>query len=207
MKKSNQLNNIITRLKGSTDAEETQQIYKEWSVSYNQDLDFFGYVAPQIGVEIFHQAVTKVDGLVFDAGCGTGLCGRVLAEKGYPHIHGADFSEAMRAEAQKTGHYEKLMDIDFRFPLKIAEAAYNGVICFGVYGPALQSHFLTELIRITKTNGIICLSCRFDYFDDDLLLQAKAQEKAGLITIKSIDKKPYMTGQQAEAAYMALQKT
>ena len=65
---------------------------------------------------------------------------------------------------------------------------------------------LPELIRLTIPGGITCLSCRFDYFENDLVLQAQAQTRSGAVTIESIDTKPYMTGQQTDAAYIVLQK-
>ncbi len=206
MDKADLLNDIIARLKASRDAEEVRQIYRDWSASYDEDLAGFGYVAPQIGAEIFDQAFVRQDGLIFDAGCGTGLSGQALAERGYTRLHGGDFSPDMLAQARKSGHYQKLIEVDFRYPLDLTTARYDGVTCFGVYKSTFKEYFLQELIRLTKPGGIVCLSCRFDYFEDDLLLQAQAQKRIGALTIESIDTKPYMTGQQANAAYIVLRK-
>lgn len=87
MKKSEQLNNIIARLKSSRNGEEVKQIYREWSATYNQDLEYFAYMAPQIGVALFDNALSNSNDLIFDAGCGTGLCGQALAERGYKRHH------------------------------------------------------------------------------------------------------------------------
>ncbi len=203
---SEQMNAIIGRLLKTNDAEETKQIYKDWSESYNEDLAGFGYVAPQTCVTLLDETLSNRDGLILDAGCGTGLCGQLLAERGYTRIHGADFSPDMLAKAQATSHYQQLTEADFYQPLSIESALYDGAICCGVYKSIFKEHFFTELIRITKPGGVICLSCRFNYFDSDLLLQAQAQEETGAITIEKITKQPYMTGQDADAAYIVFRK-
>ena len=59
MGKSEQLNDIIARLKASTDGQQIKQIYRDWSATYNQDLDYFGYMAPQVGVALFDEVFAQ----------------------------------------------------------------------------------------------------------------------------------------------------
>ena len=206
MGKSEQLNDIIARLKASKDLEEIKEIYRDWAVTYNQDLSFFGYMAPQVGVGLFDEVLANQAGLVFDAACGTGLCGQALAERGYQRIHGGDFSPEMMAEARKTGHYERLFEIDLTQPLPIADATYDGITCMGAYNPRFNATFLPELLRILKPNGVLAVSCRPDYFDNDLYPQAQAGVAAGRFTIERMSRQPYMTGQQVDAGYLVLRK-
>ncbi len=207
MQHSERLNDIIGRIIAAKDAPSIQQAYKEWSETYDSDLANFGYVAPQIGANLLHEALKMPTGLIFDAGCGTGLVGRGLVERGYEQIDGADFSADMLAQARKSGHYANLHQLDFRQPLPFPDATYNGIICIGVYRSYIGEIFLTELLRILKPNGIITISSRFEYFDSDLLLQAQAHEQTGAVTIQSITRQSYITGQNAEAAYLVLQKS
>lgn len=206
MEIEDRLNGIIGLLTKSKSAEEIKQAYRDWAQSYDQDLEFFGYVAPQIGVELFHKAFGNRAGLVLDAGCGTGLCGQALRKQGYQHIHGADFSPDMLAEAQKTQCYEKLMEADFRNPLDLADQTYEGILSIGVYKSFIGSTFLPELIRVLQAGGILCMSCRLDYFENDLQRQIEAQEKAQTLVIESLTTQPYMKGQGAEALYLVLKK-
>ncbi|MEM7345569.1 MAG: class I SAM-dependent methyltransferase [Chloroflexota bacterium] len=206
MKNESQMNSIISRLMSTNNSEDIKQVYQDWSESYDQDVAGFGYVAPQIGTALFHEACGNTEGLIFDAGCGTGLCGQALATKGYRRLHGVDYSAEMLAKARDTGCYLELWEANFCDPLDIADDTYDGVICFGVYKSIFKEYLFSELVRITKSDGVLCFSCRFSYFDTDLRLQAEDLVEKGLITIESINKQPYMTGQQADAAYIVLKK-
>ncbi len=206
MDKSTQLDDIITRLKTSKNPQDTKRIYHDWAATYNQDLDYFGYMAPQIGVSLFDEVFDNRAGLVFDAGCGTGLCGQALTERGYQRLHGGDFSPTMMAQAEKTGCYEKLIEIDLSQTLPLNNATYDGVICMGVYNPRLDQTFLPELLRILKPNGILAISCRPDYFDSNLHPQLNAYAKANRLIIEKISQQAYMVGQQVDASYVVLRK-
>ena len=200
------LNTIIARLVGSQDATDIKAAYRDWAESYDQDLDSFGYVAPQIGVELLHNALNDSNGLLFDAGCGTGLCGERLAAYGYSRIHGADFSREMLEKARHGGHYQQLTEVDFRQPLNQQDAHYDGCLSIGVYSSFIGSSFISELIRVTKPGGIICISCRFNYYENDLQPQIDCHQENGILTIRSEDTLPYMTGQDAQAVYLVLEK-
>lgn len=207
MEHSERLNDIIGRIIAAKDASTIQQAYKEWAKTYDNDLAGFGYVAPQTGAALFDAALNMPDGLVFDAGCGTGLVGQALAERGYRWIEGADFSADMLTQATQSNYYTKLAQLDFRCPLPFPNSTYDGIICIGVYRSYIGDIFLGELIRILKPNGIITISSRFEYFDSDLLLQAQTHEQSGAITIQSITRQPYITGQSVDAAYLVLKKS
>lgn len=199
------LNGIIGRLVGNQDATDIKAAYRDWAKTYDADLDGFGYVAPATGVQLFHSALNAPNGLIFDAGCGTGQCGALLTALGY-RVHGADFSPDMLAQARGRNVYETLTEADFRQPLDIADNAYAGALSIGVYNSFIGSGFVDELARITKPNGVICLSCRFNFYADDLLPHIKSLERAGVAEIEVLETKPYMTGQDADAAYVVLRK-
>jgi len=58
-----------------------------------------------------------VDGEILDAGCGTGLVGVALAERGARSIDGVDLSPGMIAKAKETGVYRRLAPADLSRPL------------------------------------------------------------------------------------------
>ncbi|MFK7804964.1 MAG: class I SAM-dependent methyltransferase [Anaerolineae bacterium] len=206
MNKEEQLNNIIQRLISSTDNSETQRLYAEWAATYDGDLDGFGYVAPQLGTAMFSELMPDKNGLIYDAGCGTGLVGQHLAELGYIQLHGADFSPDMQAKARTLNVYEKLMTADFCALLETETNSYDGLISIGVYSSRFKTHFLPEMVRILKQGAPMLFSCRPHYFEDDVKIQLDKMESDQSIRDLTIIEKPYMQAQDAHAYYISFRK-
>lgn len=199
------LNSIIGRLVGNQDPADVKAAYRDWAATYDDDLNGFGYVAPATGVQLFHDALDAPNGLIFDAGCGTGQCGVLLSALGY-RVQGADFSPDMLVQARQRNVYDSLTEADFRQPLEIGHDTYDGALSIGVYNSFIGSGFIDELVRITKPNGVICVSCRFNFYEDDLLPHIRSLAAADLVAIEALETKPYMTGQDADAVYVLLRK-
>ena len=206
MEHEDRLNKIIDTLVHSTSEDVTKGAYKEWAESYESDLGGFGYVAPQTGANMFHEALKRPDGLIFDAGCGTGWVAQCLRPKGYTSIDGADFSPEMLAQAAELNIYQNLWEMNFKKPLPLADTTYDGAICIGVYSSTIGDLFLTELIRVVKPGGMIAMSCRPLYYDSDLHLQIEQHQQAGRVEMINEVLSAYMTGQNADASYVALKK-
>lgn len=204
--KDKHLNDIIGRLIVATDPDEIQEIYRDWADSYDGDLDQFGYVAPEIGSSIFAQALMGWDRLILDAGCGTGLVGEKLRNIGYQNIHGTDFSQEMLDKAEKTGVYRSIFRSDFFQALSLESNLYDGIISIGVYSSRMRETFLPEMIRILKPGGIICLSARLNYYQEELAEQLAGYVAQSLITIEMAEERPYMLAQNANAMYLVLKK-
>jgi len=200
------LNSLINQLVASTDSAETQRIYAEWAATYEGDLDGFGYVAPQLGTAMFAELMPDKSGLLYDAGCGTGLVGQHLAELGYTRLHGADFSPDMQAKARTLNVYERLMTADFCAPLETETNSYDGLISIGVYSSRFKTHFLPEMLRILKPSGPMLFTCRPNYFKDDVKIQLAKMESDQSITDLTIVEKPYMQAQGAHAHYISFRK-
>ena len=206
MEEETRLNGIIHTLVNAKSDAVTKGAYKEWSDSYDGDLQSFGYVAPQTGTALFHKALNLPKARIFDAGCGTGQVGLLLNQLGYEELHGADFSPDMLAKAGRLGVYKTLSELNFRNPLPIKDEQYDGVTCIGVYSSFIGPLFLSELIRIIRPGGIIVMSCRPVHFDDDLAAQITSHKEAGAIEVLVHELRPYMTGQNADANYIVMQK-
>lgn len=204
MQHEDRLNNIISRLVGNQDAEDIKAAYRDWAETYDQDLGSFGYVAPRIGVEYFHQALGNPTGLILDAGCGTGLCGQLLHGLGYTDIHGADFSVDMLDQARQMGAYQQLSEANFRNPLTFADDTYGGALSIGVYSSHIGVDFVSELVRVTKPSGVICMSCRLNFYEPDLLPGIQNLQRKGKVTVESAETQSYMTGQDADAVYVVM---
>ena len=211
MDRSIQSNQRVESLVRATDPVKIQEAYRDWAPTYNEDLENFGYLGPKIGAMRFMEAFPQRDSLILDAGCGTGLVGRELAELGYEHLHGVDFSPEMLATAKLSGHYARLMEASFLRPaflegLAIADETYDAAICIGVYQSPMKETLIPELIRVIKPSGVLCLSARLHYVEDELDAQLKSHAEAGLFKIESVTQRAYMQSQNADAFYFVLRK-
>jgi len=200
------LNSLITRLVHTDDQQEVKDLYRQWSASYDSDLDSFGYVAPKIGVALFEQVLANKSAHIHDAGCGTGLVGQLLQERGYKNIVGSDFSDDMLRLADKTGCYQSLTQADYTQPLEIPDNTFDGIISIGVYTKRFKQMFLNEMLRTLKPGGCMVFSCRPLYFEE-VADSVKGLHVDKSVTTSSFDHQNYMTGQDASAYYVTLKKS
>ena len=105
---------------------------------------------------------------VLDAGAGTGLVGKFLAEKGYKDIVAIDLSPGMLEEARKKNVYQAFHRMVMGEQLDFSTNYFDAVISIGVltvgHAPASS---LDELLRITKPGGYIVFSLRPDVYRDN----------------------------------------
>ncbi len=203
---SDRLDNLINKLVAATDPTEVIDLYAQWADQYDSDLDEFGYVAPQLSCELFETIVSDKNAFIYDAGCGTGIVGKILKERGYTNLVGADFSKEMRAQAHDTQAYTRLEHADYSQALACADDTYNAVISVGVYTARFKGVFIPEMLRIMKPGGVLLFTCRPHYFEDDVKPQLDTLQQKGLMHDVSIADKPYMLKQQANAFYITAYK-
>lgn len=200
------LNDIINRLVASTDNIETRDIYADWAESYDNDLEGYGYVAPQTGVALLAGLLPEKTAKIADIGCGTGRVGQFLAEIGYTDVEGGDYSPDMLAKAAACNCYTQLHTIDLTAPIPLKSAAYDAAICIGVYSSRFNEHFFPQMLRILKPNAPFVISVRPNYFGDDVKPQLdKLEADQKLFDLTTIEK-PYMQGQGAQAHYITFRK-
>jgi len=198
------INNLINKLVIASDPNEVISLYEEWAECYDRDLDDLGYVAPQLAIEAFTPLLKNFDDLIYDAGCGTGIVGSLLNERGYNKIVGADFSEEMRKRAENTNAYTHLEYADYGKPVDVASSTYDAVISVGVYTARFEGVFLQEMLRILKPSSPFLFSCRPHYYQDNVKPQLEALHGKGLIESINVENKPYMLRQNADAYYITL---
>lgn len=206
MDQKQKLNTIVNQLVSATDPDEVKRAYKNWADTYDNDLDSFGYVAPRIGVKMLAQRLTDKNALIHDAGCGTGLVGTLLFQLGYNQLHGSDFSDSMLEKASLTGRYSKLYTLDFSEAIAISDNAYDAVISIGVYTKRFNEHFISEMIRIVRPAGHFVFSCRELYFEE-VMNAVSLLIKNRTIAKVCIEHDQYMTGQDASAYYIDIEKS
>jgi len=152
--------------------------YDKWAPDYNKNVlgerDYAGLnFIVNLLLDVCEKQVPNLlpqtpDLKVMDIGCGTGLVGEVLAQKGYTHIDGVDLSNKMVEEAHKTGAYKSLMgwcDIQQKLPF-FFHNQYDITIAAGVFTlDMVTPESLGHLIQITKPGGLIVISTRTEWYD------------------------------------------
>jgi len=150
--------------------EELKVAYKDWADLYDKDTcDVMGYVGPQKAARLLdtHLDLDTRKCRVLDAGCGTGLVGKVLSGMGYRRMDAMDFSQDMLAEAEKKSVYDRLMEQDMNESLEIKDDTYDATICVGTFTYAhVGPHAFDELVRVTRPGGYVCFTIRDGAYQD-----------------------------------------
>lgn len=135
--------------------------YDDWSESYETDMG--DHAGPPEVVETLTRFVGP-EGRILDAGCGTGLAGRLLAERGYTHLEGLDLSPGMLRQAQRKGCYQALHEAALGGPLDLPSSAFDAVICVGVFAMAhAPASSFDEMLRVTKPGGYLIFTLRPEF--------------------------------------------
>jgi SAM-dependent methyltransferase len=126
-------------------------LYDKWASDYDADTAAKGFRLPGIAAGFAARHIPLGSGPILDAGAGTGQVGSCLQILGYDQITGIDISEAMLAEALRTGAYEAVKRQVLGEELSFADNIFSGVICVGSFGVGhAPPSSLFELLRLTK---------------------------------------------------------
>nr|VFK45081.1 MAG: Ubiquinone/menaquinone biosynthesis C-methylase UbiE [Candidatus Kentron sp. TC]VFK58254.1 MAG: Ubiquinone/menaquinone biosynthesis C-methylase UbiE [Candidatus Kentron sp. TC] len=128
-------NNLRLSDLAETDLSELDVVerYARFAPVYDQSVEDWGYRSHRAAADILRR-YAAIDRPVLDAGCGTGLVGKALADLGYGDISGMDISPDMLRRAEKRGHYCDLRVGDMtRTPYPFADNAFAAVTCIGVF--------------------------------------------------------------------------
>ncbi|MER9064768.1 class I SAM-dependent methyltransferase [Mesorhizobium sp. M0698] len=156
------------------DADRLIQYYREWTGSYELDVEREHYRGPLIVAELAGAVQAAYIGreraaiAILDAGCGTGLVGVELAHLGFRLIDGFDLCETMAEMARQTGTYRNVQgDVDLKRPLSdYSSASYDMTVCCGVFTLGhVRPNGLRELARVTRPNGFVVVSTERSYAD------------------------------------------
>ncbi len=160
---------IHDRVLNATSKEELATVYGEWAERYDTDLiDEMGYVAPVIASQLLQGYVDDLNARILDAGCGTGLVGKNLYQKGYRNLEGFDYSAQMLEKAKDKDVYIRLHQGDLTARLDLAENNYAAIISVGTFTSGhVGPEAFDELIRITRPGGHLCFTVRDQAWEDD----------------------------------------
>ena len=138
--------------------EDQRETYKHWAETYDaQTTQEFGWMGFRSAAEAFAQRVPYKLARILDAGCGTGLAGKALAQLGYANLHGRDLSPEMLAKAADLHVYQSLGECDLTNSLD--EEPFDAILCAGVFGfgPPFPDD-IRHLIAITQPGGLVAIT-------------------------------------------------
>ncbi|MEM7564277.1 MAG: methyltransferase domain-containing protein [Pseudomonadota bacterium] len=186
-----------------------QQLFDDWAATYDHDLvEDLGYVAHDQASQALMKQITDRKAHILDAGCGTGLVGKLLKDQGYENIYGSDYSSKMLEEAQKTQAYVSLTQHDLMQPVK-SDIEYDAAIAVGVFSFNMPS--AEHLVNITcalKLGGLAFITINGKAWVDvdwENKLEGFEQKwpEAKLMEIQSID---YLTAEGIDGRLLTLQR-
>ena len=185
-----------------------KKVYQDWADQYDKDNDdLLGTVSQPNSVDLLNNHTNDKNLKIVDIGCGTGLVGKFLQNKGYLYYDGLDISEEMLEIAKSRGYrYLSLGSLQNKLPYE--DNAYDAVFCVGVFTHGhVNSNGLDELIRITKKNGFIIFTINEGVYEDyQFDKKIPVMEKEGLIKVINFEKKDYMTKKNVMGYYCLAQK-
>ncbi|WP_328302684.1 class I SAM-dependent DNA methyltransferase [Actinomycetospora sp. NBC_00405] len=200
-------NPYLERAYGLRGPDDAREFYDEWAAEYDADLadDTQGYVAPELAAEtLVRVAGTGVT--VLDAGCGTGLVGAALAQRGIDVIDGVDVSPGMLERARATGAYRSLEPADLTRPLPTPADAYDAVVCVGTLTHGhVGPEALAEFVRLTRPGGSVVATVLDDVWESGgYRAETDRLVDAGVAELVSADVTPYRSGVGVEARMLVL---
>jgi len=153
--------------------EDNVQLYGDWAATYDSDfVASKGYVYHLHVVDQLAQHIAEINGAVLDVGCGTGVVGVALQEKGIGVIDGIDISPAMLAESanKKTAAgnavYRQLIRADLTKSIAIPDNHYGGLISSGTFTHGhLGPEALSELWRVAAPGAVCVIGINARHYD------------------------------------------
>ncbi len=190
------------------DTSKLHKYYNDWSQQYDEDVNAENYAGPRtiasLVVALYrdqdgaNSPNARADSSILDAGCGTGLAGAALKDKGFSNIVGVDLSPNMVVQAEKTGAYQALCgDVDLNQPIgpQIARTSnlradqtsnFDVTVCVGVFTLGhVPPSVLFHLIDVTRSDGLVLVTVREEYFINHNFKEVCQQiESSGRATVE-----------------------
>lgn len=178
--------------------EDLMALYDNWSPSYDDDIESWGYEVPETVAAMLSASVPtgSPSSEVLDAGCGTGRTGAALRVAGFDSVVGIDFSAESLKMAAARHAYAELIQADLNKTLLFQDDRFAGVVSTGVFTYLHEPEpVIRELVRVTRQGGTIIFSQRTDLWDaHDTEGSVGRIEADGLCRAEFSDPQPYLPG-------------
>jgi predicted TPR repeat methyltransferase len=156
---------------GNFKQENIAEHYDELSNHYEDIYLMVGYHDPlkcaELTKEIFGE--NTEDKQIFDMGCGTGLVGQYLKERGFKHVVGVDASKGMLEKAKEKESYSELKELFLGLPDTFPQEYRNRFDAITAAGILAEGHLdnkvFDEMILALKTGGYAIFATRTMYLE------------------------------------------
>ncbi len=140
--------------------------YTHFAPVYNQSVNDWGYQCYRTATDALQHYVAT-EQAILDAGCGTGLVGQALKERGYHQVSGIDISAEMLNQAETVGAYQQLLLQDLsKTPYPFETNQFSAITCVGVFSLiANPSHVLQEFCRLVRPQGYLVFTQQETLFE------------------------------------------
>ena len=155
----------LDRIWSTPDQQTLVERYDAWAEDYDEVHAGWGWGGPAWVAEAL---LSRADPhSVLDAGCGTGLVGAELRDRGWTgRLVGVDLSAGMLARADARGGYDGLVTASLS-AVPLPDATVGAVLASGVFTHGhVGSEAFPELVRLTEPGGLIVITCRDDVWGD-----------------------------------------
>ena len=156
---------------GNFKQENISEHYDELSNHYEDIYLMVGYHDPlkcaELAKEVFGDQAEEKQ--IFDMGCGTGLVGQYLKERGFKHIVGVDASKGMLEKAKEKASYSELKELFLGLPDTFPDEYRNRFDAITAAGILAEGHLdnkvFDEMILALKTGGYAIFATRTMYLE------------------------------------------
>ncbi len=151
---------------------DNRDLYARWADSYDtlfvqqHEYDYHNTVS-----DVYLQAGGTTE-LVLDVGCGTGLVGVALRQRGVTEVHGVDLSAAMLAKAAEKRTidgepvYARLQEADLTATIEVPDFTYPGLITAGTFTHGhLGPDSLNEVVRMCSRGALLAIGVNAELFN------------------------------------------
>lgn len=194
-------NHALSRIYACKNDLELANAYNDWAAHYDFDNDNqLGTVSQPTTVEAFLQYETNKECHILDVGCGTGLVGQHLINRGFKHIDGVDLSAQMLEKCRDRGYQNLFVhNVNKKFPL--LDESYDAVFSVGVFTVGhVGREAIVEMLRLIKPQGLFCFTVSEAVFESQGFKQRlHLLQQQGYLCLLELSKKPYMTKKGVEA--------
>lgn len=189
---------------------ETRAHYRDWAASYDQEIgEQNKYAQPRRVADKLQHYQPDTDIGILDVGCGSGLSGVELANRGYTTIDGCDFSPEMLSQAEKKNVYRRLTEVDLnKGQPELAEAAYDAITAVGVFSFGhIDPDACDDLVRLLVPGGLLIIALNEHFWNQgDLTQKLDHLQEQGSIVIHEREFGEHLPGHEVKGWVIVCQK-
>ena len=189
-------------------AQETIGFYKEWSKTYDEEINLNGYVTPERCAEALASFMNDKTAPVLDLGCGTGISGQALKAAGFSCVDGSDLTAEMIELAKEKNVYRNTIHTTLEDPFPFEVGQYSAISAVGVLNPGhAPAETLDEIMQLLEPDGLFVFSLN-DHAMEDRSYEARLNEHVdcGSATLLFRDYGPHLPGVGLMANVYVLKK-